>query len=716
MSGVGGGAGSWIGSGGGGGGTPGGSNTQIQFNSSGSFGASSNFTFISSTPLTTLTSSSLGQSPANSVVTGFLVQNTTAATSSVQQSSPYLYFAGKAWSANSPAGSNLAAWRIYQYSQNPPGSGPINNYLNIDWANGGTLSSPTVGWTNILQLQSVNNTSQKIVLNASTTQMGQFLSTGVGTFQSNINVAGTSTFYGQSVFNGATYFNGQTVLNAAVYFNSTVNFNNTLLGGDGLYLSGGDLTVASGSGSISGGLTVGAGATVTAGTFTTGTPTSVNVSLVLANNLTAAGGSAVQNTPHLGVTQINLITQQDFPSGPGFTADGESYAYVIVAINSLNQSCVVQASPTPVTDNNDGNPFAWRIEWIPPTSLDTITNYYVGRTINGGGLQWQSVGSNTTGFLDDNSYAFSDSLPAPCGDYTAMGTTRNYDVAGVATSPSGGTYYSPDSGPFSMTDDNSGNPYTVAITWTSMGTSQVKILGSPGGSVTLTNSVETGSNPFIDDSSVWASSDVTITPTTYGITSDGSALNQTVQVYGEQVVNGITIYSGVASGSVTDPNDGQSYIVTATWTTGAGNTKFKVFNAHFGGNSLETVPNYANFDALTALSGSTTITPTSLVATAGWFKSPAASISDQAQLQIQNTTGDYTRLDFLDYTGTKTAAISADTSGIYIPVGVTVTSGTTYPLMIDSTTGRIEKQTSGFSGTGTYIHFTIVNGIITSAS
>ncbi len=80
---------------GGAGGSPGGSNTQIQYNSSGSFAGSANLTYASS--IVTATVTGIGTTAGTSALT---VQNTTNATSLASQNSPSILLSGQGWSGS----------------------------------------------------------------------------------------------------------------------------------------------------------------------------------------------------------------------------------------------------------------------------------------------------------------------------------------------------------------------------------------------------------------------------------------------------------------------------------------------------------------------------------------------------------------------------------------------------------------------------------------
>ena len=118
---------SWAAGGGGGGGSPGGSNTQVQFNSAGTFGGDAAFTFVNGTGTATM---SLG------------VASTTSAALK-------LYNSASANSVSIASGNNTASWTLTL----PPDDGTANYFLQTDgsgntiWAAAaaGTINTGTAG-------------------------------------------------------------------------------------------------------------------------------------------------------------------------------------------------------------------------------------------------------------------------------------------------------------------------------------------------------------------------------------------------------------------------------------------------------------------------------------------------------------------------------------------------------------------------------------------
>lgn len=125
-----------VSSGGGGGGTPGGSNTQVQFNSSGSFGASANLTFVS--PALTIGAQQTTQGQivfANTAAGAFAttVQSSNSASAAWTLTLPAT--AGTANYALTTNGSGVSSWSQISLTAGVTGVLPL--------ANGGTGTSTT---------------------------------------------------------------------------------------------------------------------------------------------------------------------------------------------------------------------------------------------------------------------------------------------------------------------------------------------------------------------------------------------------------------------------------------------------------------------------------------------------------------------------------------------------------------------------------------------
>lgn len=254
----------------GGGGTPGGSTTQVQFNSSGSFAGSANFTFASNV-LTNL-NPSIGVTSTD----GRVVGNNTAATSSVQQWSPRVRQYGNGWHTGSGGGTT----EVDGYAEIRPVSGSIfpsfiwawatafNNGSGTDafWTDGANFFSPNLVANNTTaasssgggSLQSKGGLSASGTLRGQAGTSGKYIPAGGALFDHFADVGNTTTtetdLYSDSVLGNtlaatgaklyASY--GLTIVSSAtatreirIYFAGSVIYDSTALA----FTSGGTFTV-----------------------------------------------------------------------------------------------------------------------------------------------------------------------------------------------------------------------------------------------------------------------------------------------------------------------------------------------------------------------------------------------------------------------------------------------------------------------------------------
>lgn len=625
----------------GGGGTPGGSNTQIQYNNSSAFGGDANFT-TNGSGLVALTTPGIAITiPTNQ---GIFNQNTTASTNAVKnQYSPAHYFIGHSWRSTGSL-DYTAQMRTYLSTIDNVNSPPVSR-LNIEQL---TSTTGTGTWTSIGYFYALAGGG--IVLQTGLTLNGSFSANQVVTNALAVN--GTASFGG-----GVNFLNNVTFFNQISASAATFSGNVQVLGNFNLTANGG--TIHGNSGSFTNDLTCST-FIADAPSVTVNPASNLLMNLVLAQaSADATGPVATQNTPHLQRPDSFLATPNY--AELGFTANGNTYDYIIYSENGSNQYSVVSSSSS-FTDDNSSNPFGVDLTWNAPSSLDTIVNYLVGRQINGGGYLYQLVG-NVTNFTDTNSDPFSDSAPGTfTSDYTANGTTRNYQIAGHNLSPSLHDYFSVTQPTYNVADDNSGNAYTVLHTWA--GNNDARILGDPSG--TPSQQVDVSGGSYTEDSNSWTGSAV-LSPTTYGIFSDGSALSISFDLYGIQTIGTATIYSSSpASTTTTDPNDAQSYYLSYTFDPGLDNTSAKMLVSNSFPFSAIIPGNPGFLDALSTSATNTTITPTSTSQESGIFINTAASSADNANVALKSAAADYTRLDFLNNLNVKTSSIESSTSGMKI--------------------------------------------------
>lgn len=91
--------------------SPGGSNTQLQFNNSGTFGGTSNMTWDETNTGLTIQKDGLGMTQTNT--SGLILTNNTAAASAAQQISPAIRWRGFGWKTDATAASQPVDFRAY---------------------------------------------------------------------------------------------------------------------------------------------------------------------------------------------------------------------------------------------------------------------------------------------------------------------------------------------------------------------------------------------------------------------------------------------------------------------------------------------------------------------------------------------------------------------------------------------------------------------------
>lgn len=110
--------------------TPGGSDTQVQFNDGGAFGGDTGFTYNKTNDSVTLTKLSIGTSAASNL----LLTNTTAAAAGAQQYSPIFEIEGQGWKTNATAASQSVKYGQYvvpdQAAANPTARYIVSRSIN----------------------------------------------------------------------------------------------------------------------------------------------------------------------------------------------------------------------------------------------------------------------------------------------------------------------------------------------------------------------------------------------------------------------------------------------------------------------------------------------------------------------------------------------------------------------------------------------------------
>ena len=119
-----------------GGGTPGGADTQVQFNSAGSFGGDAGFIWNNTNKQLSLIDTALTTTP--SLTTGALLENTTAATVGAQKISPTLRLSGKGWATTGSVSRDVS---VGMYVLPVQGTTPFSNFIVAESVNGSAYAT-----------------------------------------------------------------------------------------------------------------------------------------------------------------------------------------------------------------------------------------------------------------------------------------------------------------------------------------------------------------------------------------------------------------------------------------------------------------------------------------------------------------------------------------------------------------------------------------------
>lgn len=283
-----------------GGGTPGGADTQVQFNDAGAFGGDAGLAYNKTTDLLTLLKTAIGATAAD----GHQLINTTAAAAGAQQYSPALRFTGQGWKTAATAASQAVDFRLY----NQPvqgSSAPTGNILIDSSINGGAF-------INIFSLTSggaiaISSTLQATHVTLSTTGQLRY-----GTVGSGRSIIASSADGLIELFNTATTgftrlnFGGVTSSFPAIT-RSGAAFSFTLADGTGnaAFTSGSHTFAVAALLSITSGTNQRAGnAVLVAGTITVSNTTVTANTIVMLTRKTSGGtlGTAITYTVSAGAS------------------------------------------------------------------------------------------------------------------------------------------------------------------------------------------------------------------------------------------------------------------------------------------------------------------------------------------------------------------------------------------------------------------------------
>jgi len=466
-----------------GGGTPGGSNTQVQFNNSGSFGGSANLTWVSPA----LTVGAAGSTTGQLKLTGS-TSGTVTITPQATAGTPTITLPNAsgtvAVSATSPLAlsATTGALTCTGCLTNTPAALTKVDDTNVTLTLGGTpttallqATSLTLGWTGTLSGTrggtGVNNGSNTITLGGNFTTSGSFTTTLTVTGNTNVTLPKSGTLVNTAVttlsslasigtittgtWNGTTiavanggtgqtsYTNGQLLIG-----NSTGNTLSkaTLTAGANITITNGagTITIASSGGGGSGCVTSGSATQVLTDngsggcasnpefTYTSGTATLGSVGAVVGalalNNATSGTVTIQPVTGALGTTTVSV------PSASGTMAVSASSPLALNATTgALTCSTCLAGTPSALTKVDDTN-VTLTLGGTPATALLQAVSITAGWT---GTLSLARGGTNANLTASNGGIVYSDASAMAILSGTA--TAGQIIRSGSSTAPSWST-------------------------------------------------------------------------------------------------------------------------------------------------------------------------------------------------------------------------------------------------------------------------------------
>lgn len=257
-------------------------------------------------------------------------------------------------------------------------------------------------------------------------------------------------------------------------------------------------------------LGLGLSGTLPAAGIEIGSPTPFTLSGV------SSGTGAPVNISNAYATPSGFSAVQD-NGGSGYTANGSTYDYNLYVYNFAGGSYF--GSPTPAnvmpTDDGSSNPFQWDLSWSG--GIFGIDGFII-QNANAGITELVSGGSGATSFVDNNDMVNNAPVPinASSASYVANGSTLTRSYFIYAYKYIGGVQiYSSSGFEIDVTDPGDSSFYVIALSWGAVtGASGYKIIRTGD----ATGAYDVGNVTQITDNATqgWGDSS-TVTPTSSAV-------------------------------------------------------------------------------------------------------------------------------------------------------------------------------------------------------
>lgn len=365
------------------------------------------------------------------------------------------------------------------------------------------------------------------------------------------------------------------------------------------------------------------------------TAPSINVSGLFYGPVAVTSGTGTENPSYSGYFNNDQVSATVYP----YVFDPRDGTTKLVSSGYTLLDSITGLPYTILANNPSGIDWSWA--GTTTGSGGGVSGYIIEITDSTTGTTYQYDVGGSLNYADNNSGGTISPFPSTFTGLTASGQMVNYYPYTQGTSPSGATYYSPVGTSASFTE-----PYANGSQfWMNM---QVNPNGTPWRIIedVSGNGYDGFTSGFTSfyEMALFSGSN-TVTPQSYGIQANGSALNLDFEIFGYDG----TIYSpSFLTASVTDPSDGNYYYVQLGYNLN-GSTQGKVLQQSngmgFATGQLVSGTLYG-VDFLSPFTDGFNVTPSQTSNPAATFESTSVSRTVPTVIVNANISGGYPVLQF----------------------------------------------------------------------